>query len=209
MIEMATPQFAGRYASIRKAVWKDTLGSKYTPGKDQFVNGHWKSYKTEKGYYNAQAKAFEERMKQIDRIEDAGIPTNATIIIDRRKGSMGAWQAKADLRYSYVKDGIALSRSIEGTRTGGVGYDKTSSAMANVLNKSPEFVRLLADARVKSKKLPYGADLYAGKPYLPAYSWGVGASSINAVLRALGYDVREHNVGDNTLYEYTLKRRRA
>ena len=202
---MAIPTFTGKYASIRKDVWKGTLGQKFVPGGDNLAG--WTSYKTEKGFYNAMLKIYNEKMAVIDQIENTTIPSKATLVLTH--GSRGTYgvQWQAELRYSY---GNGYGRYIVGDRTGGTGYDKLSTAFASALNKSPEFLKILFDARVKGKSVPYGAYLRKGTPYFPTYSDGVGMSSLNNVLKSAGYDVVELPTGDNVYsYQYTLKRRRA
>lgn len=205
MIEMATPQFAGRYASIRKDIWKGTLGSKFDPKKVNYAGRI--PYKTERGYYNAQKKIFDEKMAVLDQIEATTVPKHATLVLTHGPRGMYGVQWIAEIRYTY---GDGYGKMVVGDRTTGTGYDKLSTAFASAMDKSPEFLKILMDARAKGKKLPYGASLRKGTPYFPSYSDGVGMSSLNAVLNASGYEVRELPANDSTyVFEYTLKRRRA
>lgn len=204
---MAAPTFAGRYASIRKDIWKGTMGTKFNPKGENYAGRI--PYKTERGYYAAQKKIFDDYMKVIDKIETSSVPTHATLILTHGPRGTYGMQWIAEIRYSYGKGGMYGGR-VQGDRTSGTGYDKLSTAFASALNKSPEFMKILLDARAKKKKLPYGVYLYNGKPYLPRYEGGVGMSSLNAVLKASGYEVKELPSSDDTyVYEYTLKRRRA
>ena len=206
---MAVPQFTGKYASIRKDVWKGTLGQKYTPDAEVLLNHQWHTYNTEKGYYNAQQKAFNQIMAVVDKVERAPYPIQGAIYIDWKKGDMGAQQAKATLHYAIPMPNGTVNKTIEGKRTGGWGYDKASSASAGVLNQSP-FLKVLYDARVKKKKLPYGASLNEGTKFLPYFEGGVGIECHNDILKACGYDVyRVSGHGDTLVYTYTLKKRRA
>ena len=206
---MAIPTFTGKYASIRKDVWKGTLGQKYKPDSEVFVNGKWNTYKTETGYYKAQEKVFQRKMRIIDKVENAPYPVQASIYIDWKKGSMGAQQARAKLSYAVPRaDGGLSYKTIEGTRTGGWGYDKESTASAEVFNQSP-FLKILYDARVKKKKLPYGAYLYEGSASLPKFAGGVGIECHNAIIKTAGYDVGYVPGSDSVrVYTYTLKNKR-
>ena len=203
---MTIPTFTGKYASIRKDIYKGTLGQKFKPGASVYLDNKFHEYKTETGYYKAQEKVFQQKMAIIDMIESASYPKLATINVDWKKSTYG-WQAKAILSYvTYSGKQV----SITGDRTGGGGYDKQSSAIANVLNKSPAFMKLLFDARVKKQKLPYGADLYIGEPSLPRYAWGVGWNSHVAVLKACGYNERDVAYLDHfQTYELTSTKRRV
>lgn len=192
---MAT-QFTGRYAGIRKDFYKESQ-KKYTPDEAK-----WTGYKTEKGFRANLVKEFNKKMAEIDKIEQAGYPKQATIVVTFSKSH----QAKAVLRYSTT-DGH--HKVIEYGPTGGWGYDKESTAMAGCFNKSPEFLKLLMDARARGKTLPYGVSLNKGKPWLPYWDGGVGAGCHNDVMKASGYDVRYIPTADNmSVYEYTLKRRK-
>lgn len=210
---MPAPQFTGKYASIRKDFWKGSLGTKYPGEKDVYVGNHkWSKFKTEKGYYNAMAKKFSNEMAIIDKIENANLPLEATLTIDWKKGDMGAWQAKANLNYNFINaNGQKDYKHLESNRTGGWGYDKASSASAVVLNASPQFMRILMDARAKKKKLPYGAQLKNGEPWFPYWEGGVGIECHNHILEVSGYDVKQVRTGrdDIQIYNYTLKKRRA
>lgn len=198
------PAFTGRYAQIRKEFFKGIVLAKYDPTRS--------GYKTEAGFRRAQVKEFEKEMAEIDRIERAGTLLDATATITWSKGGTYGPQAKATIRYTYMSpEGTVRSSIVEGGPTGGWGYDKASSAWASAANKSPEFVKLLMDARAKKKKLPYGVRLANGERWMPLYEGMVGMSSLNGVMRALGYNVEEINTypSDVSIYKYTIKRKPA
>ena len=203
-VKAPMPAFTGKYAQVRKDFYKGIVLAKYDPTRSK--------YKTEAGFRRAQAKEFEKEMAEIDRIERAGTLLDATATITWSKGGSYGPQAKATIRYTYMSpEGTVRSSIVEGGPTGGWGYDKASSAWASAANKSPEFMKLLLDARVKKKKLPYGVNLESGKPWMPDFMGGVGVSSLNGVMRALGYNVEEINTypSDVGIYKYTIKRKPA
>ena len=206
---MAIPTFTGKYASIRKDIYKGTLGQKFKPGASVYLDNKFHEYKTEAGYYKAQEKVFQQKMRIIDKVENAPYPVLASIYIDFKKGSMGAYQAKAKLSYAVPRaDGGLSYKYVEGTRTGGYGYDKESTASAEVFNQSP-FLKILYDARVKKKKLPYGAYLYEGSASLPKFAGGVGFECHDAIIKTAGYDVGYVPGSDSvTVRTYTLKNKR-
>lgn len=198
--------FSGKYPTIRKDIYKGTLGQKFDPKKDNYVLGGKKPYATERGYYNAQKKVFDTLMSSIDKIEATSVPVNADLFIRTgRKGTYG-YQWQAELEYTNAN---GQRKVIQGERTTGMGYDKVSTAGASALNQSPEFIKILMDAREKKKKLSNAVTLNAGKPWLPHYNGGVGMSSLNAILRDYGYNVYENGRDDMVRYTYILKRRRA
>ena len=199
---MVMPKFVGKYASIRKDFYKDSVGKKYDPNDKRWVGGKLVAYKTEAGFRNAMQKKFAKDMAKIDEIENAGYPESATINVEFSRNH----QARAVLRY---KSTTGRYNTIESGSTHGWGYDKESTAMANCFNESPEFKKLLLDARVKKMKVHYGVYLEIGKPWLPYWDGGVGASSFNQGFRDMGYEVREIPAGEHmSIYEYTLKKKR-
>lgn len=199
---MVMPKFTGKYASIRKDFYKDTLGKKYDPNEKRWVGNNLVAYKTEAGFRNAMQKKFAKDMAKIDEIENAGYPVSATINVEFSRNH----QARAVLRY---KSTTGRYNTIESGSTHGWGYDKESTAMADCFNEAPEFMKLLLDARAKKKNISHGANLCIGKPWLPYWEGGVGATSINYVFRDMGYEVRDIPAGEHmSIYEYNLKKKR-
>lgn len=199
---MAMPKFVGKYASIRKDFYKDSVGKKYDPNDKRWVGGKLVAYKTEAGFRNAMQKKFAKDMAKIDEIETSGYPESATITIQFSRSH----QASAVLRYRTTQ---GFYKTIESGSTHGWGYDKESTAMADCFNESPEFLKLLMDARAKKKDMHYGIRLNIGKPWLPYWDGGVGASSFNQGFRDMGYEVRDIPAGEHvSIYEYTLKKKR-
>ena len=204
VIKAPMPSFTGRYAQIRKEFYKGIVLAKYDPARSE--------YKTEAGFHRAQVKEFEKKMAKIDRIERAGTLINATVTITWSRGGTYGKQAKATVKYSYMTpDGTIRNNIVEGDPTTGMGYDKTSTAWAHAANKIPEFMKLLLDARVKKKKLPYGVDLNTGEPYMPGFHGGVGINSFNKAMEALGYNVDEFTAYPSivAILNYTIKRKPA
>ena len=199
---MVTPKFTGKYASIRKDFYKDTLGKKYDPNDKRWVGGKLVAYKTEAGFRNAMQKKFAKDMAKIDEIENAGYPESATLTVEFSRNH----QARGVLRY---KSTTGRYNTIESGSTHGWGYDKESTAMADCFNEAPEFLKLLMDLRAKKKDVHYGIQLCTGKPWLPFWDGGVGASSFNQGFRDMGYEVREIPAGEHmSIFEYNLKKKR-
>lgn len=199
---MVMPKFTGKYASIRKDFYKDSVGKKYDPNEKHWVGNKLVTYKTEVGFRNAMQKKFAKDMAKIDEIENAGYPESATITVEFSRNH----QARAVLRY---KSTTGRYNVIESGSTHGWGYDKESTAMADCFNEAPEFMKLLLDLRAKKKDVHYGIQLCTGKPWLPFWDGGVGASSFNQGFREMGYEVRDIPAGDRvSIFEYTLKKKR-
>lgn len=199
---MAGPTFTGKYAGIRKDLYKGIMGQKYSPDARVYIGNQTKTYKTEKGFYTALAKKFSDEMAKVDAIEKAGLPVQGTFTAYYPARS---YQARASVSF---KTSTGSYKTYEGGPTGGWGYDKMSSALAEAFNKSPEFLKILMDARARKKTLPYGVSLDNGKPRLPRWNGGVGTECFVSVLEACGYDVQYTHTGipDSTSYTFTAKR---
>ena len=193
------PAFTGKYAQIRKDLYKGYAQKKYDPARSK--------YKTEAGFYKAQANGFKKVMALIDKIESAGTLMEGQITI-----MWGTSQATATLDYYYIgPDGRMESKTVSGTRTNGWGYDKESTAFANAAENSIEFMKILMDARAKKKDLGYGAALNAGKPFLPHFNGGVGMNSIWDSMEKAGYKFKRIPTYNEDIqkYEFSIKRKPA
>lgn len=202
------PTFSGKYAAIRKDFWKATIGAKWTPAHSQFGT----EFKTEAGFRNAMSKRFFSDMAKIDHIENAGTVLDGSVSIRWTKGGQYGWQATASLAYTYLTpDGKILSKVVDGSRTKGWGYDKESTAFVSAAEKSPEFVKILMDARAKKKDLGYGVTSGAGGPYFPHFNGGVGMGSIWKSMERAGYTFESVRTATETLnvYQFSIKRKPA
>lgn len=202
---MAMPQFTGKYASIRKDIYKGTVGTKFVQGGTNYAGE--KTYKTEQGFRKAMVGVFDGYMRKIDAIEKASLPVRATLVITPDGRDMYGTQWSAELRYEDINGHTGY---VKGKRTTGMGYDKISTASASVFNNSPEFLKPFMDARAKKKTLPYGAYLSIGEPWLPNWKGGVGISSHVKILEAIGYEVLDVSTDKDKAYIYviTLKKKR-
>lgn len=200
---MAMPTFTGRYASIRKTIYKDLMGKKYDPEYFEWRGSQKFYYKTEQGFYNAMKKKFDKAMKEIDAIENAEYPQSGTISVWYPQRS---YQVRGTINFRTTG---GRYHSVEGGPTSGGGYDKYSTVSARMMNDRPEFRKLLMDARAKKKTLPYGVSLNIGKPWLPYWDGGVGIECHVDVLKTLGYDVKYIHTGMPNSYtiEFTLKKK--
>ena len=134
------------------------------------------SKKVEKEYN----KQLEKTIDKINTIANAEEFNGCTITIDWRKGSMGANQAKATLT------GCGY---IEGSRTGGCGYDKESTAMADVLNECYPLMKLLYKYRAEHLDGTNHSVFGYGSGYnkvLPYFEGGVGVSSFYKIFETIG-----------------------
>lgn len=146
-------------------------------------------YKTERGAMNRAKRDYDERIANIEMAENAGEILDGTIVVTRTTNYEGV-QCKATLQYRYIDtDGDTNTAFFEGKRTSGGGYDKVSTAVANVLNRSPEFTRL-AYKMYEDDRIERGEGVaFYGDATEPFYARGVGMEAIIYSLRQMGLDV--------------------
>ena len=125
-------------------------------------------------------KKLTETLEKINAIENAEEFNGCTLTVEWAKGSMGANQAKATL------NGCGY---IEGSKTGGCGYDKESTACAEVLNKCMPLMKLLYNYRNEhtdgTNREVFGYGL--GYGFLPYFESGVCVSTYHRILEKIGY----------------------
>lgn len=146
-------------------------------------------------------------LEKIATIEKAGTLTSATITIEWKKSATWGNNPKATLRYSYTdNEGHENSNYMEGSSIGGCGYDKESTAAAEVLNKAPEALKPLYIAKEKAAEtksshevIGYGSG-YGIKPY---FEGGVGINCFRSIYEKLGYKW-ENTASGKTFDVYTI-----
>ena len=125
-------------------------------------------------------KKLAKTLEKINTIAEAGDFNGCTLTVEWSRGSMGANQAKATL------SGCGY---IEGSKTGGCGYDKESTACAEVLNQCLPLMKLLYNYRnehtegTNREVFGYGS----GYNFLPYFEGGVGTSTYHNILEKIGY----------------------
>lgn len=194
------PKFTGKYTTARKMIWKATIGAPTPADGNYFVAG--KFYKSEQGYRAALRKKYDESMRVIDRCESAVLPKKFEIDVHWSKGSMGANQARAELTWREP-----FYHYIVGEKTKGYGYDKETTAIADVLNKSAFGMKIALDLSRLSNP-PYGinkSNLKYG--YVPDWEGGVGMSSFINALKKAGYNYQHHGSDRYDYYVFTKGRK--
>ncbi len=107
-----------------------------------------------------------------------------TIDVDWKKSSMWGSNPTAE---AYV-DGVGR---VSSGSIGGCGFDKNSTAVANVINQVPQFRKLMFELKDKPKNnkkknheiFGYGS----GYGILPSFEGGVGVSCYDKIFKAIGY----------------------
>ena len=138
---------------------------------------------------------YAERVAKLDAAENEASPLPSfTLHIEWRRGSYGAMQAKATLNADSF---------LESSYTTGYGYDKESTAAAEVLNASPSIMAQIY-AIVENNKLEYvenpcGTGNYKGL----CYGLGVGIKCYVMALEKAGYTCKHSSGKSWDHYEFT------
>lgn len=148
-------------------------------------------------------KDMKAALVKIDTIETAEKPERFALWVDWKKSR--TWGANPHTELIVGGDTYRGKAS-------GCGYDKESAAIAEVLNLCPGTLKILYD--VKEKALAGDGDISnenaiewgAGYGVLPYYERGVGVSSLVAVLKKCGYNVKQHYSPEKSFFEIEKRR---
>lgn len=127
---------------------------------------------------------FENSLKAVEEAPD--LLGNLVITLEWSRGSMQAMQAKPYTNYGF-----------EGSKTGGWGYDKASSATAKAMNNHLPLLKLLyakkekllATWKGKNNKNAFNREILgygSGYNILPRFEGGVGVNSHIRIIEGLG-----------------------
>jgi len=115
-----------------------------------------------------------------------------TITVEWKKSSMWGSNPTAETRVFDL--GFISSGSI-----GGCGYDKCSTAVANVLNQIPQFRKLMFELKNKlSNCKKQNREVFgygSGYGILPTFEGGVGVSCYDRIFNAIGYEFKTVSSG--------------
>lgn len=177
---------ARKYKRIEEDVAKGTVEQTIT----EDTVSRYGPKMTKKRLLNIFQKRYDEAMDKVDEVEAAGIPMEATVTVDWRKNRDGEYDPRASMTYTYVgRDGKNRKKTVQSDRVKGGNIDKRTIAIADVLNQSPEFSRLIYDARENGKDAGQGVSLSRGRVDLPIYEGRAGDGAQERSLRKLGYDI--------------------
>ena len=127
--------------------------------------------------------SFNDNLQEIESL---------TINVEWKKSSMWGSNPTAE---AYVNGiGRVSSGSISGC-----GYDKNSTAVANVLNQVPQFKKLLCELKNKPNNYKRkNNDVFgygSGYGIIPSFEGGVGVSCYNAIFNKIGYEFKTISSG--------------
>lgn len=167
----------------------------------------------EKRMERAVFKRLREQEKELERIRNGNAPDNVGIVVEYGHGTT--------VRAYATIDSLASGRytRVNGT-AGGWGYDKTSAAVADALNKSYSTLKMLlmekeralqagktdtsstaACGRDNEECLGYGA----GYGVIPYFAGGVGMASLTALFTRHGYTMQIVETPHTVVYMFHKK----
>ena len=138
------------------------------------------------------SKKLESLNKQLvfnDNLEEI---ESLTITVEWKKSSMWGSNPTAEAYINGI--GRVSSGSI-----GGCGYDKCSTAVANVLNQVPQFKKLMCELKNKlSNCKKTNRELFgygSGYGIIPTFEGGVGVSCYDRIFNSIGYEFKTVSSG--------------
>jgi hypothetical protein len=183
---------------------KSFFNKKYKINEEEKINKYIKKY-FEK-YLNAELK----KLKVVAKAEDFKKGDKISLTIEWVKGSMQSNQATAFLSSEFIQ-----TKSV---KTGGCGYDKESTATAQVLNEHLPLLKLMYDMKedyllknptptenqsnINRSLLGYGS----GCRILPSFEGGVGVSCHENIIKNLGLEW-EHLNSTKTTDTYLITKK--
>lgn len=137
----------------------------------------------------ADAKKQAKKESRINAIKNAGKLIEATITINWKKSRTWGSNPTADAQIiSQDSEGNKIYQNFTSGSISGCGYDKESTAVANVLNQSNAVLKVFFDKitpEAKERELfGYGINIYDG---IATISGGVGVSCYYRNFESVGY----------------------
>lgn len=135
-------------------------------------------------------KSIEREAAKITAIKNAGKLISARIQVEWKKSRMWGMNPSAEMWVQFTnKEGQQDSAYFVSGSIGGCGYDKLSTATAQVLNQCNEALKMLYTAKNKAidtknhELIGYGS----GYGILPSFEGGVGVDCHKRIFEKLGY----------------------
>ena len=173
-------------------------------------NKKWASVNELKAYLIARKtkdtnKRIDQLSSRIDTIKASQDVASVVINVEWNKSRNYGNQAKAEAVVTY-KNG--LHKRFEGSRTGGCGYDKESTAIADALNQCNGLLKMLYKVKNRNVKessrelIGYGS----GYGILPSFEGGVGVSCMYKICESLKMKFNSVSSGKRfDVYQITKK----
>lgn len=155
----------------------------------------WDSPKDLKNYLidrikKAKQKEFDKEIQHFETVLNSGELIEATITVEWKDNRTWGSNPRAHIKGSYKNDfGTTHYFSFESESIGGCGYDKHSTAVAQVVNQVNPILRSFYIKKNRTPQAKNGEILGYGSGYriLPALEGGVGVSCYPRIFEAIGY----------------------
>jgi len=157
-----------------------------------------------KRYNKNENKSLDQKLNKVDTIKNSKAIDSITITIEWKKSRTWGSNPRAEAQVNY-KDNY--SDRFYSSSIGGCGYDKESTALAQVLNQVNGLLKLLYKAKNKatdkrnSDLIGYGS----GYGILPSLEGGVGVSCYYGIMKHIGLKF-EHIVNGKTFDVYKISK---
>jgi len=140
------------------------------------------------------SKKLESLEKQLSFNDNLQEIESLTINVEWKKSSMWGMNPTAEAYINGI--GRVSSGSI-----GGCGYDKQSTAVANVLNQAPQFKKIMCELKNKlSNCKKQNRELFgygSGYGIIPSFEGGVGVNCYDRIFNSIGYEFKTVSSGKN------------
>lgn len=172
---------------------RNTLDRKTPYKRDRIYQVHTKL----KAYYN---KRLNHQLKGIETLTNAPdkLPNDLTLIINFYKSKTWGYCPKGSDNYGHETSSIT-----------GCGYDKESTATADLLNQNEIIMKQLYKAKNKPRNLKRsnsdGLGYGSGYGITPSFEGGVGIDCHVRILRDLGYKVTTSGNNSTTILTVSNK----
>lgn len=159
------------------------------------IKKEWESVKECKSYLadrikKAYAESLEKKLKRIDTVLNSGEFVQCTITVEWKKNRTWGSNPRAEARFGFISCSGYGSNYISGSSISGCGYDKQSTAVAEVINQINPILKALYIEKNKAVNIDrkngevfgYGS----GYNLLPNIEGGVGVGCYPRIFEAIG-----------------------
>jgi hypothetical protein len=175
------------------SAWRfKNLLTKTTQCKDWANVEELKAYVT-KRHVKQQTIALNEKLAKVSDIANSGDLKDIKIQVEWKRSAMWGSNPNAELWMGFKNSADNYdSKHFTSGSIGGCGYDKLSTAVANVLNQCKPLLKALyefKDANIETKNhdlFGYGS----GYGLLPQFEGGVGVSCYNDIFNKIGFEFK-------------------
>lgn len=141
-----------------------------------------------------QGKEIEKKLSELAYTLNSGELNSIKVSVEWKRSATWGSNPKAEAwaRFKMMDSEYNDSNYVESGSIGGCGYDKLSTAVAEVLNQVPQLKRALYLLKAKKPNVT-NHDLFgygSGYGKLPSFEGGVGVSCYPAIFKAIGFEFR-------------------